>query len=132
MRRITQIILVIVGSIVFTLGACEIAVRIAGIEPNSNPRLRFDPALGWTLDPTWGLDQVDPDGFRHLSQVGANGGRRRLVILGDSFAVGGQLPFRETFAGLLTDWLDRDGGPDDAWEVLNLAASLLCPSIRQR
>jgi hypothetical protein len=130
MRRIIQITVLVVSSVVLTLGATEIVLRFAGLEPNTNRKLRFDASLGWTLDPKWeSVDSIRPDGFRHVATTDPHSGRRRLVILGDSFAVGGQLPFRETFAGLLTTWLDgdtaaqSDGGEDDTWDVVNLAAS---------
>ena len=129
MRRIIQLAVLVVGSIVFTLGVCEIAVRIGGVDPNTNRKMRFDPTLGWTLDPKWeAIDHIRPDGFRYTQPTGPDGESRRLIILGDSFAVGGQLPFQETFAGLLTTWLGDDAGAsdrvaDDGWEVVNLAVS---------
>ena len=128
MRRFIQISVLVVSSIVLTLGGTELFLRLAGYEPNTNPRLRFDPTLGWTLDPKWErFDHVRPDGFRHTAPSGP-GSHRRLIILGDSFVVGGQLPFGETFAGLLTTWLDgetadNDGGTGDTWDVVSLAAS---------
>ena len=128
MRRIIQISMLVASSIVLTLGATELFLRFAGYEPNTNPRLRFDPTLGWTLDPKWErFDHIRPDGFRHTAPSDP-GSRRRLIILGDSFVVGGQVPFRETFAGLLTTWLDGEtaetaGGTGDMWDVVSLAAS---------
>jgi hypothetical protein len=127
MRRIIQIAVLVLSSIVLALGVSEVVVRLVGVEPNPNPRLRFHPTLGWTLDPKWGqIDHVRPDGFRHTAPASPRD--RRLIILGDSFAVGGQLPFRETFAGLLTSWLDGDasessGGAGDRWDVVNLGVS---------
>jgi hypothetical protein len=128
MRRTIQISVLLVSSIVLTLGGTELFLRLAGYEPNPNPRLQFDPTLGWTLDPKWEpIDHVGPDGFRHTASSDP-GSRRRLIILGDSFVVGGQLPFGETFAGLLTRWLggetaDNAGGTGDRWDVVSLAAS---------
>ena len=129
MRRIIQISVLVVSSIILTLGGTELFLRLAGYEPNTNPRLQFDPTLGWTLDPKWEpIDHVGPDGFRHDAPTGPQGSRRRVIILGDSFVVGGQLPFGETFAGLLTRWLDGEtadnaGGTGDRWDVVSLAAS---------
>ena len=127
MRRSFQIVVLVVGSIVLTLGGTELVLRLAGYEPNTNPILRFDPTLGWTLDPKWeSVDHIRPDGFRHAAPTGPHS--RRLIILGDSFTVGGQLPFRETFAGLLSTWLGGDtavsaGEARDKWNVVSLAAS---------
>jgi len=128
MRRIIQISVLVVSSIILTLGGTELFLRFAGYEPNTNPRLRFDPTLGWTLDPKWErFDHIRPDGFRHTAPSDP-GSRRRLIILGDSFVVGGQVPFGETFAGLLTTWLDGEtaenaGGTGDTWDIVSLAAS---------
>jgi hypothetical protein len=128
MRRIIQITVLVFSSIVLTLGVTDLALRLAGHDPNTNRSLRFEPTLGWTLDPKWeSVDCIRADGFRHVAPTVPHG-NRRLVILGDSFTVGGQLPFRETFVGLLTTWLDGHGeeditGAGDAWDVVSLAAS---------
>ena len=128
MRRSFQIIVLVVSSIVLTLGGTEVVLRLAGVEPNTNPRLRFDPTLGWTLNPKWeSIDHIRPDGFRNATPTGARS-RRRLIILGDSFVVGGQLPFRETSVGLLTNWLDDEtaesaSGTGNGWDVVSFAAS---------
>jgi hypothetical protein len=128
MRRVIQITALVVSSIVLTLGATDLVLRLTGHDPNTNQRLRFEPTLGWTLDPKWeSVDFIRPDGFRHAAPTDSHG-NRRLVILGDSCTVGGQLPFRETFAGLLTAWLDGNGednagGSRDAWDVVSFAAS---------
>jgi hypothetical protein len=103
-------------------------LRFTGYEPNNNPRLQFDPTLGWTLDPKWErFDHIRPDGFRHAAPI-SPGSHRRLIILGDSFVVGGQVPFGDTFVGLLTTWLDGETGDNagetgDTWDVVSLAAS---------
>ena len=128
MRRIIQISVLVVSSIVLTLGAAELVLLLDGYDPNTNPKLRFDPTLGWTLDPkSKRIDHIRPDGFRHTAPSDP-GSHRRLIILGDSFVVGGQVPFADTFAGLLTTWLDRRtadnaGGTGDTWDVVSLAAS---------
>jgi hypothetical protein len=127
-RRIVQIALLIISSIILTLAGTELFLRLSGYEPNTNPRLRFDPTLGWTLDPKWErFDHIRPDGFRYAAPTGSIS-RHRLIILGDSFVVGGQIPFAETFAGLLTTWLDGEttdnaAGTVDTWSVVSLAAS---------
>ena len=128
MRRVFQIAVLIISSIALTLGGTELFLRFSGYEPNTNPKLRFDPTLGWTLDPKWErVDHIRPDGFRHAAPSDP-GSRRRLIILGDSFVVGGQVPFGDTFSGLLTTWLDGEtgdnaGGTGDTWDVVSLAAS---------
>ena len=77
MRRTIQISVLVVSSIVLTLGATELFLRLAGYQPNNNPRLQFDPTLGWTLNPKWErFDHIRADGFRHTASSDP-GSRRR-------------------------------------------------------
>lgn len=106
--------------------AAEIALRIVYHPEFLGSVIRYDPLLGWSLEPNSSLVSVDSQrGFRYRIDVGAHGlrdrevpiekpaGRKRVLILGDSFAFGVGLNNGERFSDLLGEML-----PDDV-EVIN-------------
>ena len=104
------------ASVVLALGVAELATRFVAVDLNPSPRLRYHPVLGWTSEASWhGFDNVNATGFRHRASPENGEGRRRLVILGDSFSFGGAYPFAQTYAGRLENWLSgspvADGTP---------------------
>lgn len=128
MRALLKPLLAVAAGLL-ALVLAETVFRVAGVDPNTNPRWRYNEALGWTIDPEWPrMDSVQPSGFRHRPLSPESEGRRRLVVLGDSFALGGRYPYARTFPGLLDGWLNGEGpgldgtsGPDEAWDVVSLA-----------
>jgi hypothetical protein len=124
-RLLAKVALALLATLV-ALGAAEVAVRVADVEINTNPRLRYHPDLGWTINPGYRrYDQINPDGFRHLVPPGTAEGRRRLLILGDSFTFGGAYPYARTYAGRLQEWLGAAVGDpaEKPWDVINLGVS---------
>ena len=114
-RSVLARVALVTASVAFALCVAEVAIRILAFDLNPDPRLRYHPSLGWTSDAGFErFDHVNPEGFRHSISPPNPDGRRRLVILGDSFTFGGAYPFAQTYAGLLDEWLE--------WDVVNLAS----------
>ena len=98
----------------------EVGLRLSDYDPNTSPWYRFDPALGWTLDPVHRrVPGLNSRGFRspEVNRIKPEG-TRRLLNLGDSFSAGMNVAYGETYPGLLADWLSRN---EESWEVINLA-----------
>lgn len=98
----------------------ELGLRVSDYDPNTSPWYRFDPDLGWTLDPVHRrIEGLNSRGFRspQVDRIKPEG-TRRLLNLGDSFSAGINVPYGETYPGLLADRLSRKG---ESWEVVNLA-----------
>ncbi|MDH3402561.1 MAG: hypothetical protein OEP45_03010 [Acidobacteriota bacterium] len=100
-------------SILLALAAGEIAARRLGVDPHPALHYRFHPRYGWTIDPALpDLDNLQPSGFRTPPPDPAAGSRTgpRVLLLGDSFTVAVELPWRRTFAGIMAADLDGRGG----------------------
>jgi acetyltransferase AlgX (SGNH hydrolase-like protein) len=91
------------------------------------PLLRYDPALGWSKPP--GVQAVlQRSEYRTPLRINSHGlrgpevpyekppGRRRVLLLGDSFAEGYTVPEEATVGSVLERALRAGGG---AWEVVN-------------
>jgi hypothetical protein len=116
-----------------TLGAAELVVRLAGVDLASDQHYRFHPVLGWTPDPACELfDHVNPQGFRHQIRTPNPEGRRRLVIVGDSFSFAGAYPFASTYAGRLQEWLGKDGSPEEDARISKAASTCAPTAMRVR
>ena len=108
------------ASTLVVLSIVEVGLRLSDYDPNTSPWYRFDPDLGWTLDPVHRrVPGLNSRGFRspEVNRIKAEG-TRRLLNLGDSFSAGMNVAYGETYPGLLADWLSRNG---ESWEVINLA-----------
>ncbi len=80
----------------------------------------FDPLLGWRTPPNQQLDvRTNAAGMRANREVARERepGRRRLLLVGDSYTFGAGVRSEETFARLLEDVHLAD------WDVLNLGVS---------
>ncbi len=120
MKSILIKLLLGLASTTVVLAIVEMGLRVSDYDPNTSPWYRFDPDLGWTLDPVHRrVGGLNSRGFRYpqVSRVKPEG-TRRLVNLGDSFSAGMNVAYEQTYPGLLADWLSREG---ESWEVINLA-----------
>lgn len=99
-----------------TVLAAEAYLRYRGVRPylrtlpgprqegESVPWARADPALGWTIEPSYLPGQINPQGFRDMKDFERSprpAGITRLMLLGDSFVVGAHLSSEQTLPGLL-------------------------------
>ena len=85
----------------------ELGLRVSDYDPNTSPWYRFDPDLGWRLDPVHRrVGGLNSGGFRYpqVSRIKPEG-TRRLVNLGDSFSAGINVAYEQTYPGRLADWL---------------------------
>ena len=108
------------ASTLVILTVVEVGLRLSDYDPNTSPYYRFDPDLGWTLDPVHRrVAGLNSRGFRS-PEVGRTKpeGTRRLLNLGDSFSAGMNVAYGRTYPGLLADRLNQNG---ESWEVINLA-----------
>jgi hypothetical protein len=122
-RRIAEVI----GFLVLWLIAVEIVLRLFFASP---ARIVHDAALGWHYAPNTSFLMPDQDsGYRRLSTnalglnnppIGPKAGRKRVVVLGDSYVEAVQLPRRASFIGIL-----RHDEP--AYDFVNLGRSGLDP-----
>lgn len=101
--------------------AAEIVLRVVYHPEFLGSVIRYDPLLGWSLEPNSSLVSVDSQrGLRYRIDVNSNGlrdrdvpvakqdGRKRVLILGDSFAFGVGLNAGERFSDLLDGMLEDD------------------------
>jgi len=108
------------ASTLVILTIVEVGLRLSDYDPNTSPWYRFDPDLGWTLDPVHRrVPGLNSEGFRspEVSRSKPEG-TRRLLNLGDSFSAGMNVAYGQTYPGLLADRLNQNG---ESWEVINLA-----------
>jgi hypothetical protein len=113
-----------------TLAAADAYLRSRGHEPylRTFPGLpyesgrvawaRADPRLGWTIEPSFLPGQINPQGFRDTQDFERSpkqAGTTRVMLLGDSFVVGANLPPVQTLPALLESRLG------DAHDVFSLA-----------
>jgi lysophospholipase L1-like esterase len=115
--------------------AAEIAVRLAGVEPQEwpaadlsslLPQAEVDPLLGPLPKPGWsGLwsgifeTEIDGYGFRATGATPAPGADRLVVFMGDSCTFGWGVATSETFVSQLAS-IEKDAG-DERFELLNAA-----------
>lgn len=111
-------------TVLLLVGALELGLSVTRYDLNPSPYWRFHPDFGWTSDPAGvSADLLQPDGFRydpnpeHLRGVPEDR-VKTLVVLGDSFTAALNLPYAETFPGLLESGLAQSGQP---WRVIALA-----------
>gem|GEM_PF-1906027 len=63
-----------------------------------------DPSLGWTVNPDWLPQEINPQGFRDtktFANLPAKSDKTRVMVLGDSFMFGVGLEADEALPGLL-------------------------------
>jgi hypothetical protein len=124
------------------VAACSVALTLAAFEGAArywarrhsgdagsvrDPPLRFDPSLGWR-QPPGGEAVLQRAEYRTHIRINSHGlrgpecayqktaGRRRVLLLGDSFVEGYTVAESATVGSLLESTLSATGG---AWEVLN-------------
>ncbi len=110
-------------SLALSLAILEAVLRIVDYDVNPHPFWRYHSSLGWTVDPRGSsrMDSVQPSGFRHSPlEPEKPAGVKRLLVLGDSFALGSAFPYAETLPGRLESWLN-DWDQDSRWEVVSLS-----------
>ncbi len=106
--------------VVLVVGA-EVALRIVYHPEFLGSVIRYDPVLGWSLDPNSSLVSVDSQrDLRYRIDVNSLGlrerevsldkpsGRRRVLVLGDSFVFGVGLNAGERFSDVLDRALPED------------------------
>ena len=109
-------------SLLLTLSVLELALRLFQYDLNPHPTWRFNPQVGWVVDSdTSDIDSVQATGFRHSPMHASKPLHvRRVLILGDSFALATRLPYSRSFPGILESRLNRNR-PPGRWQVLNLS-----------
>lgn len=119
----------VIGSL-FALFVLEFAYRIARtpwLSPTTNPSyVQHDPRLGWSYRPgaherhkssEFDVEvEINAQGFRGKPWGVKSQERRRVLVLGDSFAFGWGVSDKQCFTALLEQRQPR-------WEVLNAAVS---------
>lgn len=113
MNRAKKAAAVLVGTVAGLL-LCELAVRLLSdrLLSLSHPAVRFDPALGWVQRAgETGVRKNEagrevaivgsPLGIRQPPRPYEETGRHNVLVLGDSFTAGTQIPFEETWAARL-------------------------------
>ncbi|HEX6789927.1 MAG TPA: GDSL-type esterase/lipase family protein [Candidatus Krumholzibacteria bacterium] len=117
---------VFIGTLLVLLVATEVVLRIVYDPPIVRSAIRYDPLLGWSLKPGSRIETDMPERGIHthvnVNSLGLRdrdvpvthpGGRRRILIVGDSIAFGSGLEAPERFS----DVLGHDLG--DGAEVIN-------------
>lgn len=100
------------ASLVLASGAAEVTLRLRDFDPHPAAKYRFHPRYGWTMDPAaWErVDEIRPSGFRTPTPGPEPATSPRLLLLGDSFTVAVEQPWRRTFAGRLAASVEARGG----------------------
>lgn len=106
----------LVAAIVFAFGLGEFAVRWRGTDLHPAAGYRFHPHYGWLEQPPPSRTGFLPSGFRSpvldppskASNLAADG--PRVLLLGDSFSIGIEQRWPNTFAGILAQRLGERGG----------------------
>ncbi len=105
------------------LGLAEVAIRLAGIQPQNwpsadgrrFPQVRIDPLLGPLPQPSYSGSwfgfpvEIDDEGFRSTGLSPPGSGARRVAFVGDSCTFGWGLTTNETFVAQM-DALQRVAG----------------------
>ena len=118
MKRHLQNASLVLVSIVVGLCFAEFYLRITDFDPNLSPIWQHHPDLGWTIQRDR-LKNVSEHGFRHApltARKPPGTKRKRLLILGDSFAQATALDYDSTFPGYLETHLNTTSS--EHWEVL--------------
>ena len=120
-KSLLQKLVLLVCSITLTFLLLEGVVRMIGYDPNESEMKRFNPMLGWTIDPARAdLDNINELGFRFSGvNTPKSEKTRRILLLGDSFSQDTGLPYAATYAGFLADHLSTVA-PEHDWELINL------------
>jgi hypothetical protein len=118
--RRASVILLLATLVVVALLA-EVVLRVVYHPEFLGSVIRYDPQLGWSLQPNSSLVSVDPQrDFRYRIDVNSLGlrdrdievekprGTHRVLVLGDSFAFGVGLKVGERFSDLLNHSLPGD------------------------
>jgi hypothetical protein len=115
-RRWGAVIAVNLAATAAILIAADVYLRLEGHRPYRRtfpgeayegggvPWARADPALGWTIEPAFLPGQINPQGFRDAKDIERTPrytGITRVMLLGDSFVVGANLPAHETLPAVL-------------------------------
>lgn len=126
----TKNLLLLVVTVIVMFAAAEIAVRVLFHQAQLGTVIRFDPMLGWSLDPGSSHhaqhNQRDIDYHIRINQLGMRDrqitvekpeGIRRILVLGDSFVFG---------TGVEAEWRTTDvigRALGDDVEVINAGVS---------
>jgi lysophospholipase L1-like esterase len=110
---VKKLLAVLLGTVA-GLVLCELATRLLSdrLLGLSHPAVRFDPELGWVQrEGEAGIRRNEagqevaivgsPLGIRRPPQPYATEGRETVLVVGDSFTAGTQLPFGDTWAAKL-------------------------------
>jgi lysophospholipase L1-like esterase len=114
-------VLVLVFTLAFLLVAAEAVLRVTYHPENLGTVIRYDPDLGWSLQPNATLISNDTQRDLHyrmdINAVGLREGevrvakpkgRKRVLIIGDSIAFGSGVEANERFSDLLKHELPGD------------------------
>jgi hypothetical protein len=118
-------LLLMAASLLVGLGLVEGLVRLSGVDYNISINWKYHPLLGWSQTPNGRYDYTvekrgvhvafNSRGFRDVEHQRKKDGRRRVVVIGDSFCEAVQVNLEETFWKRLETQLDPA-----RWEVINL------------
>jgi hypothetical protein len=129
LKRTRFLVLSVLLSLAIAFLAFEILCRFWEVDFNPNPNWRHHPKLGWSQDPGKVYDIVvdgeqvrvefNSAGFRDLERNPLKPeGRKRILLLGDSFSEAIQVNLEDTFYSRLENLLN--GHEPGRWEVINL------------
>ena len=124
-----RVLAVLVGCVlvVLVLEGFYRLLRVPALGPTTHPSyVRHDPRLGWSYRPH-GRDRhrtsefdvavrINSRGFRGGEWTAKTEGRKRVLVLGDSYAFGWGVAEEERFSDVLAR-------RSDGWEVINAAVS---------
>ncbi len=131
-KRIAELGLV-VGSLILGLLIFELIVGSMAIDINPNGHSFFNDRLGWTQYPNSAFISHVVDGkpirvkYNRLGirdrehTLRKRDGRKRIVIIGDSFSEAAHVNFNDTFFRVLEKRLETHTGA--SWETINLGVS---------
>jgi lysophospholipase L1-like esterase len=124
-------LLLVLASLLFTAGAAELVLRLAGhdtlgelrggreqlLRPAVSPEVRYEHIPGARAH-AWNVEvAINAEGNRGRSRTPGEFQGKRIVLLGDSITFGNFLDVQATYADQLQALLDKRAG--NAYEVLN-------------
>ena len=131
LRRVLAQLALAVAAVLFTLGVCEIAMRLMGYEAiytvYSSPEIfwRKDDLLGWSHQANtegtyvgprpWPIEYESPVRINALGLRGPEieelpPGGYRVMVLGDSVVAGFEVDWQHTFTALIQERLTKEFG----------------------
>ncbi len=122
--RAVNVLLCIVVSALLALFVAEVGLRLLGLGPQPTVN-RFDPDTGWSKRPDARVHRSTREfditiatnalGLRDdpMSSPAKPAGTKRVIVLGDSFALGYTVDREDLFPDLLERWWRAEGRPLD-------------------